>query len=201
MSVALQDVFISYASADKKKYIDKLTAALSHAGVTFWIDNIEIKWGDSVILKINEGLANSKLGLVCFSNAFLKRPWPEAEMSAVLGLQNASCAKRMIPLILNSKDAVLAQYPLLNGLAYREFSMGPRKVAAEIASLVGMDAKSSDRLVTPHKLAGEIASMVGTDAEFTGSLVTIEGFHTGLLCKVSNHQLSWWYGGEPLEAV
>jgi hypothetical protein len=27
------------------------------------------------------------------------------------------------------------------------------------------------------------------------------GYRGGFLSKVSNHQLSWWYDGEPLKAV
>src|SRR5262249_29002549 len=131
-----QDIFISHASPDKTKYIFPLTSALNNFNVTFWLDDNEIKWGDDITSKINRGLSRSNFGLVCFSSAFIQRPWPEAEMSSILGMQNASGAKRLLPLILNSKKVVLEKYPLIAGLAYREFRDGPQKLAAQIADLV-----------------------------------------------------------------
>jgi hypothetical protein len=156
-----QDIFISHASADKPQFVYPLTDALSARDVTFWLDDAEIGWGDSIAGRINEGLRTSQFALLCLSQNFLRRPWPEAEMSAVLGIQNSSGIKTVLPLILNSKDDVLRQYPLLAGLAYREFSHGPDKLAVEIAGIV--ESKSKD--------ADEVA-------------VTVEGVHTGKLCHL-----------------
>jgi hypothetical protein len=86
ISESLQDVFISHASADKTAYIYSLTESLSAQQVTFWLDCAEISWGDSVVGKINEGLQTSQLLLLCLSSNFLLKPWPEAEMAAVLAI-------------------------------------------------------------------------------------------------------------------
>ena len=58
------------------------------------------------------------------------------EMSAAFALQNGRGAKRVLPLICGSKDAVLSAYPKLAGLAYRDISEGIDSVAAELAELV-----------------------------------------------------------------
>jgi hypothetical protein len=158
--VARQDVFISHASADKPRYVFPLTDALSRRQVTFWLDDAEIKWGDSVSGKINEGLRTSQYALVCLSEAFLKRPWPEAEMGAVLSLQNARGEKRLLPLILNSKDKVLAQYPLIAGLAYRELD-DPDRIASEVAGIAKPKPTAAEEL-----------------------LLVVEGVHTGKLCRL-----------------
>jgi hypothetical protein len=156
-----QDVFISHAHADKAQYVQPLTDALSAHDVTFWLDDAEIAWGDSVMGKINEGLRTSRFALVCLSNNFLRRPWPEAEMSGVLSIQNTDGVKRVLPLILNSKDVLLKQYPLVAGLAYREFDQGPDKLAAEIARLTKGGTRAADEI-----------------------LITVEGVHTGKLCRL-----------------
>jgi hypothetical protein len=155
-----QNVFISHASADKRKYIYPLTEALVRRQVTFWLDDVKIEWGDSVVGKVNQGLRTSQYALLCLSQAFLQRPWPEAEMGAVLSLQNSSGGKRVLPLILNSKDAVLLHYPLIAGLAYREFHDAD-EVASDIAKLTRSSQTGSEEL-----------------------LVTVEGVHTGKLCRL-----------------
>jgi hypothetical protein len=131
-----QDVFLSHASKDKQGYVEPLASALKQREVTFWLDSDEIGWGDNVTTKINEGLRNSRYAVVCLSANFLERPWPENELSAVLALQNTDGRKRVLPLILNSKEQVLQHYPLIAGLAFREFSAGPLVLADELASLV-----------------------------------------------------------------
>lgn len=160
IETAKQDVFISHASADRRRYVYPLTEAFSRRQVTFWLDDAEIGWGDNVSGKINEGLRTSLYALVCLSKAFLERPWPEAEMGAVLSLQNSSGEKRVLPLILNSKDAVLAHYPLIAGLAYRDF-YDPDRIASEIVKITKPSTTASEEL-----------------------LVTVEGVHTGKLCRL-----------------
>ncbi|MCU0635808.1 MAG: toll/interleukin-1 receptor domain-containing protein [Gemmatimonadaceae bacterium] len=139
-------VFISHASADKERYIGPLASALARRRVTYWLDSNEIGWGDSIPAKINEGLRSSEYGLVCFSERFLERPWPEAELGAVLTMQHASGRKRVLPLILDGREAVLRRYPLVAALAYREFSMGADAVADELAALVHPAERAADDL-------------------------------------------------------
>jgi hypothetical protein len=123
-----QDVFLSHASKDKQGYVEPLASALKQREVTFWLDSAEIGWGDNVTTKINEGLRNSRYAVVCLSANFLDRPWPENELSAVLALQNTDGRKRVLPLILNSKEQVLQHYPLIAGLAFRPAANGKRGV-------------------------------------------------------------------------
>jgi len=130
-----RDVFISHASADKPKYVRPLADALSAHSVTFWLDEGEMTWGDSVVARINDGLRRSRLALVCLSDNFVKRPWPESEMNAVFAMQNNKPIKRVLPLILNSRDKVLDRYPLLAGLVYREFKANADEIAKEIAGM------------------------------------------------------------------
>jgi len=156
-----QDVFISHSSADKTQYVHPLTEALSAHNVTFWLDDSEIRWGDNVVMKINDGLRSSRFALVCLSESFLRRGWPEAEMAAVLSIQNTDGVKRVLPLILNSKESVLKQYPLIAGFACREFNLGADYLASEIATLV------SDRPFAANEIT-----------------VTVEGVHTGKLCRL-----------------
>ena len=141
-----QHLFISHASGDKKKYIIPLTQALIAHGVNFWLDDAEIGWGDSIALKINEGLRESKFVLLCLSLNFLSRPWPEAELNSALMLVNAANPKRVLPLILNSKQEILRHYPLVAGLSYHEFDEGPEQIASELSKTIGSTKPSKDEI-------------------------------------------------------
>jgi hypothetical protein len=141
-----QDLFISHASADREQYILPLSHALTTHGVSFWLDVNEIDWGSNIVLKINEGLRNTRYALLCLSKNLLARPWPESEMSTVLSMQNDKGEQRLLPLILNSKEEVLDFYPFLAPLAYREFSAGVDVLASELATLVHRQTKSQDTI-------------------------------------------------------
>jgi TIR domain len=140
----IRDLFISYASADKEQYILPLSHALTTHSVSFWLDVNEIDWGSNFVLKINDGLRNTRYALLCLSKNFLARAWPESEMSAVLSIQNTKGEPRLLPLILNSKEDVLNFYPILAPLAYRELNSGVDVIAAELATLVHRKTKAQD---------------------------------------------------------
>jgi hypothetical protein len=167
----VQDLFISHAGADKAEYVLPLTQALREQKVTFWLDSSEIAWGDNIVMKINEGLRESKFALLCLSKNFLRRPWPENELSSILAIQNNTGMKRVLPLILNAKEEILDTYPLLAALAYREFSAGTLTLASELAGL----------LKKPKKAKGLLK-------------VLIESVHTGQLCNLEippNVSVKW----------
>lgn len=130
------DVFISHATADKTEFILPLVSCLEAKGIKYCPHSIEVTWGDSITMKINEGLRLSEFVLICLSKNFLARTWPESEMGSALAIQNSSGIKRVLPLILNSKNEVLEKYPLLADKAFREYSVGPTVLADELAALL-----------------------------------------------------------------
>lgn len=53
-------VFLSHSSADKAR-IRPIAEQLHKNGIDAWIDEAEIKWGDSIAKRINEGLRTADL--------------------------------------------------------------------------------------------------------------------------------------------
>jgi hypothetical protein len=163
MADDMQDLFLSHAGDDKVRYIQPLAESLVAKKITFWLDALEISWGDNVLLRINEGLRRSRYLLLCLSRSFLNRPWPESEMASALAIQNATGQKRVLPLILNSKDLVLNQYPILAALAYKEYKGSPDAIADELATLLRLP---------------------GDEPQQLGLHITVESVHTGKLCNI-----------------
>jgi hypothetical protein len=178
-------VFISHASADKERYIAPLAHALTQRRVTYWLDSNEIGWGDSIPGKINEGLRVSEYALICFSAQFLERRWPVAELDAVLAMQHASGTKRVLPLMLDSRDAVLRAYPLIGALAYREFSHGADALADELASLVYPTQRADDEMqVTIESVhSGNVIALAASRRASIAWLIDKATRHAGLRSK------------------
>ena len=78
------DVFISHASEDKKDIAVPLYNELSARGVRVWFDEATLQPGDSLTAKINDGLSNSRFGIVILSKMFFEKNWPPKELAAML---------------------------------------------------------------------------------------------------------------------
>ena len=66
------DVFISHASEDKEDVVRPLAKSLKEKGISVWYDEFELKIGDSLRRKIDQGLSKSRFGIVVISRAFMK---------------------------------------------------------------------------------------------------------------------------------
>lgn len=76
------DVFMSYSSKDRV-VVDRVFETLQQREVTAWYDKYEIKAGDSISERINDGLGRSGLGVLFLSSHYLggHSGWPLAEMN------------------------------------------------------------------------------------------------------------------------
>ncbi|MGB8508227.1 MAG: toll/interleukin-1 receptor domain-containing protein [Pyrinomonadaceae bacterium] len=144
MPQSVEDYFISHASADNTQYVQPLAEALRARNVSYLLDNEDSLWGDSFPSKINEWFRKSRYTLLCLSHNFLQRHWTIAEMDTAFALQNKTGQKKFLPLILNSRDAVLDAFPLLTPLVYKEFDEGIDSIADTLATLVNASAKSEE---------------------------------------------------------
>jgi hypothetical protein len=73
-------VFLSHSSKDKP-LVDKVYNELQKKEVSAWYDTYEIRLGDSITAKINEGLSKSDIGVLFLSKEFInsKTGWTMAE--------------------------------------------------------------------------------------------------------------------------
>jgi hypothetical protein len=78
------DVFISHASEDKSEIVWHLALALKNHGFRVWLDDLELTLGDSLSRSIDQGLAESRFGIVILSHAFFSKEWPKKELDALV---------------------------------------------------------------------------------------------------------------------
>jgi len=93
------DVFLSHNSKDKPR-VRKLAERLKAAGVRVWLDEWVIKAGDIIALKVDEGLEQSRVLLLCISPAALASGWVALERSTAVHRDPANAGRRFIPLLL-----------------------------------------------------------------------------------------------------
>lgn len=133
------DVFISHASEDKDAIVRDLAAALADEGLDVWYDEFELRIGSSLRRSIDQGLANSRFGVVVLSTAFFNRDWPNYELDGLVTREMASGGQQLIlPIWHNvTKDEVIRYSPsLADKLALRTADSTVSEIAAEIASVI-----------------------------------------------------------------
>jgi hypothetical protein len=126
-----RDVFLCHASEDKPNVVRPLYDALCAVGITCWLDEAEIGWGDSLVGKVNEGLRDSRFVIVVLSDAFLAKPWPRRELASALSVESSSGIVRVLPLLVGGNpktQAVLAELPLLSDKLHLCWEGDPRPV-------------------------------------------------------------------------
>lgn len=83
------DVFISHASEDKNAVVRPLAHALSDGGLKVWYDEFELRIGDSLRRKIDNGLAHSRFGVVVLSRSFFAKGWTNYELDGLVTRTNS----------------------------------------------------------------------------------------------------------------
>ena len=78
-----RDVFLSYASPDRRR-AQEIYTALSRKGLDVWLDHNELKVGERYNAIIQEKIASSKAVIVCLSEAWLKRDYAQKELQWAL---------------------------------------------------------------------------------------------------------------------
>ncbi len=80
--------------------------AFEEEGIKCWVDEGEIKWGDSITQKVNDGLKISRFVIVVLSDAFIKKNWPKRELYAALNLEASSGKVKVLPLLVGDKATI-----------------------------------------------------------------------------------------------
>ena len=95
--------FICHSSADKEK-ARRLAVNLATRGIRPWIDEAEIRVGDSLIDKIERGIDDSTCLLPLLSEDSVSSRWCKEELRMAMAQQIAGGGKRVLPIKLAKCD-------------------------------------------------------------------------------------------------
>lgn len=107
------DVFLSHSSIDKEK-VRELVEQLRNEGIIVWFDEEQIKPGDSVFMKIEEGLAKSRWIVLTLSRAAIQSGWVMAEVASKFHHEKWDGTTRIIPVLLEELEKTLIPYLLVD---------------------------------------------------------------------------------------
>lgn len=111
-----QRIFISHSSKDKR-FVVKLANALKEAGCSVWYSDWEIKVGESIIQKINQGLSASDYLIVVLSPNSILSSWVQRELDQALMNQLSRRKITVLPVLYRDCEVP----PLLEMIKYADF--------------------------------------------------------------------------------
>ncbi len=130
------DVFVSYASEDKD-VVSPLVAALRERGLTVWYAPKELRIGDRLLKKIDEGLARSSFGIVVLSHDFFDKKWTQLELDGLIALEGRRSG-RILPVRHGVTDEDVKGFsPILAGRVAGRIEEGTEPLAQRLADEIG----------------------------------------------------------------
>ena len=130
------DVFLSYSSRDKD-VVREIANRLKSDGVRVWFDEWEIRPGDSIPAKIEDGLEHSRVLVLCLSAEALAADWPQLESHTFRFKDPLNHNRRFIPLRLDDAPTKGS----LARLSYIDWRLDGREL--ELSSSVSQTPSSS----------------------------------------------------------
>jgi WD40 repeat protein/GTPase SAR1 family protein len=94
------DVFLSHNKKDKPR-VRRLADRLKAAGLRVWFDDWMVGAGDLISLKVDEGLEQSRVLVLCISQNALRSGWVALERSTAIHRDPTNEDRRFIPLLLS----------------------------------------------------------------------------------------------------
>lgn len=95
----MSSVFICHSSQDKP-FVRRLCVELEKHGVTFWLDEREIRVGESLRKRIESGLSQSTHVIVVLSQLDLDSRWVQDELSAAFSLEKQRNKDIILPILI-----------------------------------------------------------------------------------------------------
>lgn len=133
------DVFVSHAWEDKESFVDEFVVALQNRGINPWYDKQQIKWGDSMRARIEEGLKKSRFGIVVLSPNYIAegKYWTKTELDGLFQIESIN-GKSILPIWHNlTKKEVMAYSPIIaSKLAMTTALMTADEIADELSKLL-----------------------------------------------------------------
>ena len=105
--------FISHATEDKERFVIPFATKLLASGVDAWVDQWEMRPGDSLVTKIfEEGIGNSEYFIIVLSKTSVNKKWVREELnnSFVQSLENKL---KLIPVRIDDCDIPISLLQLL----------------------------------------------------------------------------------------
>jgi len=129
-------VFLSHNNADKE-FVHKLAVDLTNRGCQVWLDDWEIKAGDSIVEKIEQGIADNEYLIVILSRNSVKSRWVRIEINAAFFRQVSERKIKLVPVLIEDCEIP----PLLCERKYADFRQNYNNGLVEVLRALSVETK------------------------------------------------------------
>jgi TIR domain len=113
--------FVSHSTQDHP-FVERFATDLRQNGVDAWYSGWEIKPGDSIRAKIDEGLEGCEYFIIVLSKSSISRPWVHSELDAATVRKLSGKVRKIIPVKIEDCGDLP---PTLGSLCWEDFSNQP----------------------------------------------------------------------------
>jgi hypothetical protein len=198
--------FVSHSTQDST-FVKKLAADLRSNGVEAWYSGWEIKAGDSIRSKIDEGLECEHF-IIVLSKSSMTRPWVQTELDAATVRRIEGKVKKIIPVKIEDCGDLP---PTLGSLCWEDFSSQSYDVAFKriLDSIFDHDVRPplgtlptrGSKPPVHHQREGGLTTQFPISMNSVAAFVTLlgdEGFDAR--CDLFNGQVGVIVGPEGLDS-
>lgn len=143
------DVFVSHAWEDKESFADEFVKELRNLGAKVWYDTTQMKWGDSMRAKIDDGLIKSRFGVVVLSPNYIAehKYWTKTELDGLFQMESIN-GKTLLPIWHNlTKQQVMNYSPIIaSKLAMSTALMTAQEIANELIKLLPEETEEQTKV-------------------------------------------------------
>jgi len=111
-------VFLCHSSSDKE-LVERFAIRLKLIGGHVWFDKWEIKIGESIVEKVNEGLGNMTHLVIFISKESVEKPWVKKELSSALMKKLSDNSIQIMPIKIDETQIPL----IINDIKYADCSL------------------------------------------------------------------------------
>lgn len=126
-------VFLSHTHIDKG-FVERLAKDLNRLGIESWYDSYEIKVGESIFWRVEEGLRESEYFAIVLSPEALKSEWVKAEIETAWHNKMLERERAILPILY--RDCELPS--LMRGIKYADFTDDYEKGLKDLALVFGI---------------------------------------------------------------
>ena len=139
------DVFISHATEDKDEIVRPLAKALIDQNIRVWYDEFELRIGDSLRNKIDDGLAQSRFGIVVLSQNFFEKNWTQYELDGLVAREMTE-GRVILPIWhrITQQEVISYSPSLADKIALVTLNSTITEIAQEIADVIQSGSGTSD---------------------------------------------------------
>jgi len=136
--IVMRKVFVCHSSLDKP-FVRRLCIELERHGVSVWLDEREIRVGESLVQRVETGLEQCEYVIVALSRAALESEWVRKELNAAFSLEIYRKSVVILPVLIEP-----AKLPLfLLDKKYADFSKNWTEGLGELLTALGAQAVPS----------------------------------------------------------